>query len=219
MRWPGTQNEIHRYLSLMAYLGVPLQGEHLEMPLTADDEAQAREVMQRHGLAARGYVCIHAGSQLRSRRWPVERFAAVGTALARDGWRIAVTGTPGERELTDALLRALPRGAVDLNGSTTLGSLAAIIRDGALLVCNDTGVSHVAAAVGAPSVVVASGSDVRRWRPLDTVLHPVLWHDVPCRPCAYDECPVGHACAQGVAVDPVLAAARRLLPERLPHAA
>ena len=219
LRWPDSQNEIHRYLSLMSFLGVPLQGDHLEMPLTAEDEADARGVMQRHGLLPGHFVCLHPGSQLPSRRWPVERFAAVGTALCRQGWRIAVTGTPGERDLTDTLLRSLPRGAVDLNGATTLGSLAALVRESALLVCNDTGISHVAAAVGARSVVVASGSDVPRWRPLDRSRHPVLWHDVPCRPCTHRTCPTNHECALGVAVDTVLAEARRLLPERLPHAA
>jgi ADP-heptose:LPS heptosyltransferase len=73
-----------------------------------------------------------------------------------------------------------------------------------LLVCNDTGVSHLAAASRTPSVVVCSGADPQRWAPLDRHLHRVLWHDVECRPCAHVECPVGHPCPLGVSTERVL---------------
>jgi ADP-heptose:LPS heptosyltransferase len=198
----------------MEFLGVAPRGEHLEMPLTWTDWEGFEEVARRHRLEEGGYVCLHPGARLLSRRWPAERFAAVGAALARDGWQLVVTGSPGEAQLTGEIAARLPKGVHDLTGQTTLGSLAALISRAALLVCNDTGVSHVAAAVGTPSVVVASGSDVNRWAPLDRQMHPVMWHDVPCRPCAFDACPVGHHCALGVAPEPVVAEARRLLRER-----
>jgi ADP-heptose:LPS heptosyltransferase len=78
--------------------------------------------------------------------------------------------------------------------------------------------SHVAAAVGAPSVVIASGSDVGRWAPHDISRHRVLWHDVPCRPCMHLACPTGHECANGVAVADVLAAADAMLEREAIHA-
>ena len=143
----------------------------------------------------------------------------MGAALAREGRRVVVTGSPSEAELTRAVASRLPGAATDLAGRTTLGSLAALVSRSALLVCNDTGVSHVAAATGARSVVIASGSDVRRWAPLDAARHPVLWHDMPCRPCAHDECPVGHGCALGVPVERVLAEAHRILSTEIRHAA
>jgi len=219
INWPDSQPEIHRYLSLMAYLGVPLQGTDLEMPLTEEDEAAWSRLAARHGLAKSGFVCIHPGARLRSRRWPVERFAAVASALARDGWRIVVTGSPAEASLTRAVVDEARGEIVDLTGATTLGSLSALLARSALLVCNDTGVSHVAAAMRVPSIVVASGSDVARWAPLDSQLHPVMWHGTPCRPCAYEDCPTGHECARGVEVESVLARARRILDQPIRHAA
>jgi ADP-heptose:LPS heptosyltransferase len=100
--------------------------------------------------------------------------------------------------------------ARDLAGCTTLGGLAALIARARLLVCNDTGVSHIAAAMRTPSVVIACGSDPKRWAPLDRELHRVLSHPVPCRPCAYAECPIGHGCALGIAARDVIRETTRL---------
>lgn len=218
LRWPTAQPEIHRYLSLMAFLGVPLQGTHLEMPLSESDILEGEAIANENGLRAGGYVVVHPGARLRSRRWPVERFAEVAARLAHEGWPVVVTGSAAERDLTGLVVEAVP-GAIDLTGATSLGSLAVLLQRSALLVCNDTGVVHVASAVGARSAIVASGSDVARWAPLDATRQPVLWHDRPCRPCAHEACPTQHECARGVSVDSVLATARRLLPERFAHAA
>jgi ADP-heptose:LPS heptosyltransferase len=218
--WPDSLPEIERYIALMAAIGVPPAGRDLELPISAADWEQWEALRVRSRLHPQRFVCIHPGARLLSRRWPVARFAAVAAALAGDGWPVVVTGSPQEAELTASLIAQLPPGAaLDLTGQTTLGSLAALISKSALLVCNDTGVSHVAAAVGTPSVVIASGSEVHRWAPLDRDLHPVIWRDMPCRPCAYDTCPLGHGCALGVEVHSVIARARNLLQGSIRHAA
>ena len=67
------------------------------------------------------------------------------------------------------------RRAIDLAGKTTLGALGALIEGAEALVCNDTSVSHIAAALACPSVVVSCGADVARWAPLDADRHRVLW--------------------------------------------
>ena len=79
------------------------------------------------------------------------------------------------------------------------------------MISNDTGISHIAAALGTRSVVVSAGADVARWAPLRNDLHQVLWADVPCRPCAHRSCPTAHECAHAVSSAQVLAAARRAL--------
>jgi len=211
IHWPDERHEIHRYLALLEHLGLPPEEARLEFPLTAEDQRAAGLLLTRKGLEASRTVILHPGARLASRRWPIERFAQVGRALAAEGWQIAVTGSLGEAALVQALVARIGVEAVDLCGATSLGELAAVLSRCRLLVCNDTGISHVATAVDAPSVVIASGSDVKRWAPLDAHLHPVLHAPAECRPCAFDQCPVGHLCALGVEPEQVLEQARRQL--------
>jgi len=205
VRWPTVGHEIERMLVLTDHLGVPRRGTVLEFPLGAADRDELAAAWPAAGGEPR-YVCIHVGAQLPSRRWPVERFAAVADAVAATGRAVVLTGSAGEAGLVDEVVRRMRRRAVNLAGKTTLGALGALIAAADALVCNDTSVSHIAAALGCPSVVVSCGADVARWAPLDASRHRVLWQALPCRPCAYAECPIGHPCAQAVSADAVLAA-------------
>lgn len=208
LQWKPREHEVLRYLRLLARLGVSPDGDQLEFPLRPGDHAELALVAP--GLQPGGHVCIHPGARLPSRRWPPQRFADVADGLAADGWTVIVTGAADEQPLTAAVLEAMKAPAIDLTGRTSLGGLAALLAGARLLVCNDTGVSHVAAAVRAPSVVVCSGADPARWAPLDRERHQVLHADVSCRPCAHHACPIGHPCALGVGSGQVLSAARRL---------
>jgi ADP-heptose:LPS heptosyltransferase len=214
MPWPEGLPESLRYTALMRYLGLPVKDEDLEFPLSDADRVAARAVARRFAFEPTHTILLHPGARLPSRRWPIERFAQVGRILQSEGWTAAVTGATDEAPIATALCSALEPGAINLCGQTGLGALAALLQDCALLVCNDTGVSHIAAGVGAPSVVIACGSDVARWAPLDRTRHRVLFHDLPCRPCAYRICPIGHICATAVTVSDVLAAVRAKVESR-----
>ena len=211
LRWQPREHEVTRYTRLAHHLGMPDCGSALEWPWLQQDRLAAGAWKR---LQERPYVCMHPGARMLSRRWPVARFAQVGEALADAGWTVVVTGAPEEAELAATLTRCMRTPALDFAGRTSLGGLAQLIAHAALIVCNDTGVSHVAAAVGTPSVVVCCGADPERWAPLDHARHRVLYRAVDCRPCMHWICPVGHPCAQGVEVRAVVEEAMRLLPQR-----
>lgn len=96
--------------------------------------------------------------------------------MAEMGLQVVLTGSASEWELADTIAHKMKAPAVNLAGRTSLGALAALLSESQLLVCNDTGVSHLAAALRVPSVVVFSGSDLQRWAPLDLVRHRALSH-------------------------------------------
>ncbi|HJV64050.1 MAG TPA: glycosyltransferase family 9 protein [Albitalea sp.] len=207
MPWPQQGHEVERLLMLVDHLGVPRCGSALEFPVTDTDRIELASLWPR-AYGAQPYVCVHAGAQLPSRRWPPGRFAQVADAMAEHGFAVVLTGTGAEAPLAAEVQRAMHHRAIDLSGKTTLWTLGALIERASLLVCNDTGVSHVAAALGTRSVVVSSGADVTRWAPLDRERHQVLWHLVPCRPCSFAQCPYDdHPCAHGVSAARVIEAA------------
>jgi ADP-heptose:LPS heptosyltransferase len=209
--WSEQEHEILRYLRLMDFLGIAACDPQLEFPLfKCDFDALQEDV--RTVRAPATYACIHPGARLPSRRWPPHRFAEIADRLAVAGLQVIVTGTMQEADVTRAVLSAMRMPAIDLTGKTELGALAALLADARLLICNDTGVSHIAAAVRAPSIVICSGADPLRWAPLDTGLHRVLYQPIDCRPCMHFSCPLpGHPCATGVSVESVWRAARDLL--------
>jgi ADP-heptose:LPS heptosyltransferase len=125
--------------------------------------------------------------------------------------QLPITGTAAEAQLTVSVLGLMTAPALHLAGSTSLGSLEALVGRARLVVCNDTGISHIAAAMRTPSVIVASGSDTQRWAPLDHERHRVVADYPPCRPCSFRICPYGHECALNVAVPQVVGAARAML--------
>ncbi|MDB5808674.1 MAG: hypothetical protein JWN94_796 [Betaproteobacteria bacterium] len=206
--WPEQLREPERYTALMRALGVPADNSALWFPLKWIDRAEAAALLEEHGARDRSFVVVHPGAQLPSRRWPPSRFAAVADAMAGLGKTVFITGTPAEKSLAEAVRAAMSRDAISLVGRTTLGGLAALVERAHLVICNDTGISHIAAAMRRPSVVVACGSDTARWAPADKILHRVVADYPECRPCSFAVCPHGHLCAHAISAAQVIEAAR-----------
>ena len=211
MPYPGGGHEIHRHLRLIEFLGMPAADDALEFPLRDRDYEELADLAATHGIRAGEYVCIHPGARFPSRRWPLERYAKTAEALLRLGLQIVITGSGAESELASALSDAITSPHVNLAGQTSLGAAGALLAGARLLISNDTGVSHLAAALRTPSVVIVTGSDAERWAPLDRHRHRVVVHRVVCQPCEHVDCPIEHPCARGVEVSAVLEAAHEAL--------
>ncbi|MGZ3241691.1 MAG: glycosyltransferase family 9 protein, partial [Burkholderiaceae bacterium] len=150
--WLHAEHEITQYLRLMEFLGAPANNKSLEFPLQDIDYQSLRKTGQFRPPPG-SYACIHPGARLESRRWLPKRFAYVADGLSEQGLQVVLTGSAEERPIVDAVLREMRAPVIDMCGRTELGSLAALIAGARLLVSNDTGVSHIAAAVATPSVI------------------------------------------------------------------
>jgi ADP-heptose:LPS heptosyltransferase len=215
--WPQHGREAERLMSLPRHLGAPSAGCELDFPVLDGDRARLARLWS--PAPERRTVIIHPGARLPSRRWPAERFALVAHAMREQDCEVVLTGSAAEADTLACFRAHAPDGIVDLSQRTDLGTLGALIDAAALLICNDTGVSHIASARGTPSVVVSCGADASRWAPLDGARHRVLAAQVACRPCSYERCPTMHECAQAVEVESVIVEAHRLLSQELPRAA
>ncbi|MEH2066672.1 MAG: glycosyltransferase family 9 protein [Nostoc sp.] len=167
--YPDCKPEIWRHLHLMDFLGIPLQGDELEFPLKDEDFAAFSQFP-----FSTPYVCIHPGASVPDKRWSLENFAVVADAIAARGFQIVLTGTASEANLTQSLAEMMRFKPIDLAGQTSLGAMAALLSQASLLVCNDTGVSHLAAALGVKSIVIFTNSSLHRWAPLNRQIHRSL---------------------------------------------
>lgn len=174
LRYSPGEPEVRRTLRLVEHLGAPACGEHLEFPLTAVDAAELSMVAEVADLQPGGYAVIHPGASSDEKRSHPELFARAADRLALAGLTPVLTGVVGEAHLSAAVMREMGMPAIDLTGRTSLGALAMLVSRAALVVANDTGVSHLADALAVPSIIVFSASDPRRWAPLDTTRHRVV---------------------------------------------
>jgi len=209
------QHEIHRFLEVANLVGARPVTLEPRLQVTPADRAEAAAVL--HG-DDQPLVVLHPGANDPRRRWPVERLAVVGSELARKGARLAVVGTASERPLVDRLLGGLDGDAADLAGRLGLGGLAGLLEQATLLVGNDSGPRHLAAAVGTATVAVYWGVHLDSYGPLSRARHraPTSWR-LYCPACGanglQEDCRSSHQASfvADVTVDEVLAEALGLL--------
>ena len=211
------RHEVRRQLDLVARVGWRTGDERLRFALGPADIASVGHLLAAHGIhgAGPGVIVVHVGASAPSRRWPAERFGQAADAIAaRTGARIVFTGSADEASLiadARAAMRPRERGrALALAGALTLGELGALVARAELVLTNNSGPAHLAAALGTPVVDLYALTNPQHtpWQ----VASRVLSHDVPCRNCLRSRCPQGHQlCLQGVPAQAAVDAALALL--------
>jgi heptosyltransferase-2 len=195
-------------LGLVQAIGCAPRGTHLELFVTAREEEQASAVLAKHQIAAdQPLAALAPGASYGSAKlWPAESFAAVGDALAAEGVRVVVLGSPGEAPLAQRVAAAMRAPAAVLAGELDLGTNKAVMRRARVLVCNDAGARHVAVALGVPSVVLFGPTSLAKTN-LNLERVRALAADVACRPCYHRVCPTDHRCMTQLAPERVVASA------------
>jgi ADP-heptose:LPS heptosyltransferase len=172
IEYPEEAHEVMRHLLLMQHLGITANDPQMEFPVTEEEESTLEEVAP--FVHHEPYVVIHPGSRSTARQWPPCYFAALGDHCAEHGYRVVLTGTPDETYITDYVADLMQHKPVNLAGKTSLGVVAALIRNANLLIANCTGVSHIAAAIKTPSLIISMDGEPHRWGPMNRSLHHVF---------------------------------------------
>jgi heptosyltransferase-2 len=205
------------YIRLAEHVGCRVSDRRLRLVATPDDVAEAEALRRQYHLDnGRRYAVINPGAAYGAAKcWPAERFAAVCDRLADEAGLLSViVGAPHEAPLMRRVVelsRTSPA-CCDRPG-TTLGALKPLIRDAALLICNDTGPRHYGNAFGVPTVTIF-GPTHQAWTDTGYAGEVKLQASVECGPCQLKTCPLDHRCMTRLAVDDVMRAAHALLERR-----
>lgn len=209
------RHEVRRQLDLVGAIGAssaPPGDDRLSFRLREEDRAQAAARLSAADIdLQRPWLVLHPGATAASRRYPPALFAALTNLLAEwPEFQLVFTGNAAEAPLVDSIRSQLRRPVASLAGQLSLGALAAVIDGAALLVANNSGPVHIAAALGTPVIDIYALTNPQHapWR----VPNRVLFHDVPCRFCYRGTCPQGHHdCLRLLDPQRVAKAARELL--------
>ncbi len=216
-----TAYEVDEHLAVLELVGIPADGQELELFLTEEERRSARRYLgtaPEHGRL----VGLHPGASHANRRWPLRLFVELAARLERDaGVTPVFFFGPREEDLAHGVTELRERDGKDLPVMVRPGNirlLAAAFEFMDVVVTNNTGPMHVAAAVRTPGVFINGPTPVERWHPPGLINTPVFSRDIECRPCDLPRCKLDRlACMEDVSVDSVLEAVlSHLSSEELP---
>lgn len=214
---PGA-HEIAWVLEMVRALGVPDDGPRMDLTVDPAAAAWAGNFL---GAAADRSVLLSpfVGAALGWQRWPLDRVAALGRALAADGWAIVVDAAPADAAAAAQLATEIGTAARTSAGETDVPRFVALAARAALVVTNDSAAHHVAAALGRPSVAIFGPTSPAMYGNYGPP-HRDLRIEVPCGPCFRrgpdwpyrpETCLFSYRCLAGISVEAVLAACREAL--------
>lgn len=205
---------IERYLRVTRHLGVPDDGDRMELPVTEDSRRSVAARLAAAGVGADEplLVLIGGASFGAAKMWPPAHFAAAADLLReRRGLRAVIAPGPGEERIGEEIARASVRGVVVLGAPPLrLGETAALLARARLALSNDTGPRSMAVALGLPVVVPLGPTEDGHTRH-HLERQRVLIEDVDCRPCRLRICPIDHRCMTRITPERAVAAAEELL--------
>jgi heptosyltransferase-2 len=210
---------VDRFAALAASPGglVPLPTAPVLVPDAANRAAAMRAL---HLKTDRPVVVLCPGAEFgAAKRWPPNQFADLANLLLRDGLHVWLVGSPNDKIAAEALLLAMGETAHrvrDLTGRADLGTTIDLLSAASLVVSNDSGLMHAAAALGVP-LVALFGSSSPVYTPPISPLAQIAKIDIACSPCFKRECPLGHfKCMRELKPDLVYNLARSALPALIP---
>lgn len=212
---------VDRYLLIASAVDASPKGvPEFRTRLTAADRERIAQLLKTSGVApAAPWIALNVSARWDTKRWPPEHFAAVADALQQERLGpVALIGGPDDRAATQAVLRSMQTTPVDLTGQTGPELLPALLASASLLLTNDSGPMHIAAAMGTPVVALFGPTSPLRTGPYGAE-HRVLRSGVPCSPCFSRTCtnPVQLECLATIDPKAVIDAVREQLALRVAH--
>lgn len=204
--------EPDNFLALLKPLGVDCQHDAGVVSLSVPSQSVSSAKLLLQPLASESFITLFPGASIPEKRWGVDRFRRVAEILSAFGVKIVVVGGKEDRRqgevITDGGL------GLNLAGLTSLPETAAVIQKSTLLLTGDSGVLHIAAGLGIPTVSLFGPGMAKKWAPQGEH-HIVINKGLPCSPCTTfgntPPCPNNNRCMRDITVDEVVNAVTMLL--------
>jgi len=209
----GPRHQVQYYLELVKTFQTSADTASIEIEATSEERRNARELLRAEGIPFNTpFLVLNPGAAYGSaKRWHTDRFADVADTLAGElQLRVALIGSDHERPISEEIRDRMKSSAAMLTGRTSLETLIGVLAESSLMITNDSGPMHIAAALGIPTIAVFGSTDERVTGPYGPRTR-IVKHPVECSPCLLRDCPIDHRCMNGVSVDDVCNAARTLI--------
>ncbi len=175
-------HSVEQQLALLGWTGVPVSDRpRTELGISPGAVETVNQQLTAAGIADREIALIHPAAALETKRWATENFARVAEFVAERGLAPVAIAAPNELGIIDTLLNEASVHVLSLELS--LPEVTALAARSRLFIGNDSGIAHIAAAVGTPSVVVFGSSNIAHWRPWNRAKAEVVFEEMPCQPC------------------------------------
>ena len=204
-------NEVDRTLDIVKRAGIPVEEIDFGLPRLPAVQVRIDELLQAKGLQNKVLVAIAPGAKRSTNHWPAERFVEVGRMLADTNSAIVLIAGSAEAALCKALASHIGAHAQSFAGELSLPESIELLRRCRLLICVDSGVQHLAAAVGTPCISLFSFWQMRgKWQPYGS-RNVVLQKWVPCHTCLLETCPNDNRCMKAIGVEEVVQHTEQML--------
>jgi lipopolysaccharide heptosyltransferase II len=216
---PVSPHRLHKaasYLPLLEAIGGQGEARSCDYTVQEEERQAARVLLEAHG-AGNGRPCVilHPGANWSHKRWAPERFAALGDRLAeRHAVHVVITGGPDDQGLVEQVARTMHQPAIVLAGRTTLRQFGGCVAQANLVIANDTGVLHLAAALSRPLIALYGPTSPALTGPLGDAQRIVVIHHPDCCPrvpCTRPAQGADHPGMDAITVEEVYAAASAML--------
>lgn len=219
--WQSSKHEVFYYLNIVAALERLIKdGERkpddyepeFQLKVSEGRRANAVNFLVRHGVdGEHKLIALCPGSiNSRAKRWPAESFAALADLLIDRHAQVLLIGSPEELDVSLEVARHMRHEPIMLTGKTNLSQAIEILDTVDLLVTNDTGPAHIAAALGRPTLVIFGPTNPVTTRPFSSNSE-IVRHPPECAPCMLRDCPIDHRCMTAISPAEVFARAQAML--------
>jgi lipopolysaccharide heptosyltransferase III len=175
-------HSVEQQLALLGWTGVPVSDRpRSHLAVTNEATSSITRLLSQAGIEGQSLALIHPAAAFATKQWATENFARVAEYVSERGFKPVAIAAPNEGEIIKTLLDAteVPVASFDLS----LSEVAALAVRSAIFVGNDSGIAHIAAAVGTPSVVIFGSSNRAHWSPWNKAAAEVVYETMPCQPC------------------------------------